>query len=118
MKNPLSCRLIRELWGDPGKYLVIFLLLVFSISEVSGFLVADESMIAAYEESFFKYAVEHGHFTTERKLNLQARRRIENLHVTIYDLFFTDVQLTGHSRGGSAGKTRTVRCGSLRCGTR
>ena len=48
MKNPLSKRLLRELKDDFGKYAVIFLLLVFSIGLISGFLVADGSMIKAY----------------------------------------------------------------------
>ena len=40
-----------------GKYAVIFLLLLLSISEISGFLVADGSMIEAYAESFEKYNI-------------------------------------------------------------
>lgn len=48
MKNPLRKRLPRELKTEFGKYLVIFLLLVATIGLVSGFLVADGSMIIAY----------------------------------------------------------------------
>ena len=58
MKKPLNKRLIRELTGDIGKYIVIFILLVFSIGFVSGFFVAGESMIKAYNESFEKYNIE------------------------------------------------------------
>ena len=47
-KNPLNKRLPRELKGELGKYLVIFLFFVMSISLVSGFLVADNSLIASY----------------------------------------------------------------------
>ena len=47
VKNPLRKRHLRELKSDLGKYLVIFLLMVLSIGEISGFLVADESMISA-----------------------------------------------------------------------
>ena len=47
MKNPLRKRFLRELCADPGKYLVIFLLMILSIGEISGFLVCDESMIGA-----------------------------------------------------------------------
>lgn len=50
MKNPLNKRLPREFRKDFGKYLVIFLLLVITIGFVSGFLVADGSMIKAYTE--------------------------------------------------------------------
>ena len=68
VKNPLRKRYLRDLKSDLGKYLVIFLLLVFSIAEISGFLVAAESMLAAYYESFEKYNVEDGNFTVGKKL--------------------------------------------------
>ena len=54
-KDPLKKRYLRELKEDIGKYLVIFLLLLLSISEVSGYLVANDSMVASYNESFEKY---------------------------------------------------------------
>jgi hypothetical protein len=47
MKNPLRKRLPRELKGELGKYLVVFILMVLTIGMVSGFLVADGSMIVA-----------------------------------------------------------------------
>ena len=57
-RNPLRRRYLRELWGQFGKYAVIFVLLVFTIGLISGFLVADGSMIIAYKESFEKYNIE------------------------------------------------------------
>ena len=47
MKNPLRKRIPRELKGEFGKYLVVFLLMVLTIGFVSGFLVADGSMLKA-----------------------------------------------------------------------
>ncbi len=58
MKNPLRKRIPRELKGEFGKYLVVFLLMVLTIGFVSGFLVADGSMLKAYNESFDKYNIE------------------------------------------------------------
>ena len=52
MKSPLRKRLPRELKSEFGKYLVVFLLMVVTIGFVSGFLVADGSMLQAYDESF------------------------------------------------------------------
>lgn len=75
MKNPLRKRLLRELKNDIGKYLVIFLFMTATIGFVSGFLVADESMLYAYDESFEKYNVENGNFTTEQKLTDNQRAR-------------------------------------------
>lgn len=63
MKNPLRKRLPRERKEDLGKYLVIFLFMVLLISLVSGFLVADNSIMKAYQNGFDKYHIEYGHFT-------------------------------------------------------
>lgn len=82
--NPLNHRFLRELKGDFGKYLVIFLLMVMSIAEVSGFLVADESMIKAYNDSFEKYNIEDGHFETEKELSTKQTARIEENGITLY----------------------------------
>lgn len=76
-ENPLRKRLLRELKNDIGKYLVIFLFMTATIGFVSGFLVADESMLYAYDESFEKYNVENGNFTTEQKLTDNQRTRLE-----------------------------------------
>ena len=57
MKNPLNRRLTRELKGELSKYLVILILLIATIGFVSGFLVADGSMLTAYNESFEKYNI-------------------------------------------------------------
>ncbi len=90
MKNPLRKRLLRELKNDIGKYLVIFLFMTATIGFVSGFLVADESMLYAYDESFEKYNVENGNFTTEQKLTDDQRTRLEKEKVTIYENFYKD----------------------------
>ena len=57
MKNPLRKRVLRELRDEIGKYLVVFILMVSTIGFVSGFLVADGSMMTAYNESFEKYDI-------------------------------------------------------------
>ena len=48
MKSPLRKRLPRELKGEIGKYLVVLILMIATIGFISGFLVADGSMIKAY----------------------------------------------------------------------
>lgn len=93
MKNPLSKRLLRELKEDFGKYAVIFLLLVFSIGLISGFLVADGSMIKAYNDGFEKYQIENGHFTTEQKMNQAQKAKIEENGVTLYDQFYVQEEI-------------------------
>ncbi len=90
MRNPLNLRLLRELRGDIGKYAVIFILLVLSIGFVSGFLVAGESMISAYDESFEKYGIEDGNFRTEEKLTDPQKEWIEKRGVSVYDNFYIE----------------------------
>ncbi|WP_026492742.1 ABC transporter permease [Butyrivibrio sp. XPD2002] len=98
MKNPLKKRLLRELVGDISKYIVIFILLVLSIGFVSGFLVAGESMIIAYDESFEKYSIEDGNFRTEDKLTESQKNRIENKGVTIYENFYVEKGLDNNTK--------------------
>ena len=77
MKNPLWKRLPRELKSDFGKYIVIFLFMTLTIGFVSGFLVADDSMLAAYGEGFEKYNIEHGNFTLSSKASESDLKKIE-----------------------------------------
>lgn len=79
MKNPLWKRLPRELKSDFGKYIVIFLFMTLTIGFVSGFLVADDSMLAAYDEGFEKYNIEHGNFTLSSKASESDLKKIEKM---------------------------------------
>ena len=88
--NPLRHRYLRELRTEFGKYLVIFLLLIFTIGFISGFLVADGSMIIAYNDSFEKYRIEDGNFRTDEEISKSNRRDIEELGVTLYKNFYIE----------------------------
>ena len=90
MKNPLNRRIIRELKDGFGKYLVIFILLTATIGFVSGFLVADNSMITAYNESFTRYKIEHGNFRTAKFMNKAQRKSVEALGISVYDMFYAE----------------------------
>lgn len=97
MKNPLFKRLPRELKSEFGKYLVIFLLLTSTIGLVSGFLVADNSMLLAYNESFEKYHVENGNFRTSSALGEHQKETIEQEGVQLYDLFYVEEALSNEN---------------------
>ncbi len=97
MTNPLRKRLPRDLRSDFGKYLVIFLLMVISIGEVSGFDVADSSMIRAYQESFEKYNIEDGNFLISNKASAGQIRSIEEAGVTLYPNFYRELVLDNGS---------------------
>ena len=103
MRNPLWKRLPRELVGDIGKYLVIFLFMTATIGFVSGFLVADESMLEAYDESFEKYRIENGNFTLDSQATEEKLSDLGKEGVTIYENFYldepVDVDLDGTSDG-------------------
>lgn len=93
MKNPLRKRLLRELKSEFGKYAVIFLLLAGTISFVSGFLVADGSMLKAYNDGFTKYNIEDGNFQTRKKMNKAQERSVQEFGITVYDNFYTERSL-------------------------
>lgn len=90
MKNPLYKRLPREFKSDFGKYLVIFLFIAGMISLVSGFLVADNSLIAAYNEGFEKYNIENGHFELMMEAETSLMERLEDEGVSIYENYYVD----------------------------
>lgn len=90
MKNPLNRRLLREFKQDLGKYISLFLFLCLTISFVSGFLVADNSMKIAYDESFDKYQIENGHFALAAEMPSQVKEKLEKEDVKINELFYKD----------------------------
>ena len=102
-KNPLMKRIPRELRKDLGKYIALFLFMTMMIGFVSGFIVADGSMIRAYNDSFDKYKVENGHFTCDLKLIRKAIRNIEEEEVTLREQFYKD------KSANIGGEQKTVR---------
>lgn len=86
MKNPLRKRLPRELKEEFGKYLVIFLFMVLLISLVSGFLVADNSIMNAYQNGFDQYKIEYGSFSTKDAITAKDRKALEKENkLTLYE---------------------------------
>lgn len=96
-KNPLNNRFIRDLRDDLGKYVVIALLMIFTIGFVSGFLVADGSMVKAYNESFTKYNIEDGNFRTQKKMNKAQWKSVEELGLYLYEIFYREYALENGS---------------------
>ena len=113
MKNPLWKRVPRELKSDFGKYIVIFLFMTLTIGFVSGFLVADDSMLAAYNESFEKYNIEHGNFTLSSKASENTLKKIEEKgNVRICENFYrdepVDIDMDGNEKMAQCEFTQTV----------
>lgn len=99
MKSPLIRRIPRELKGEIGKYLVIFIFMAATIGFISGFLVADDSMITAYNESFEKYNIENGNFILEDKATDDFVKAVENEGVTIYENYYQEFDTDNNSDG-------------------
>ncbi len=97
MKSPLRKRLPRELKSEIGKYLVVFILMVTTIGFVSGFLVADGSMLIAYNESFEKYNIEDGNLRTAEQIYKTQREEIEKLGIKLYENFYLEEPLDNGS---------------------
>ena len=107
MKNPLWKRLPRELKSDFGKYIVIFLFMTLTIGFVSGFLVADDSMLAAYDESFEKYNIENGNFTLSSRIDDSTISKIEEKgKVRICENFYRDEAVDADLDGETEGTMR------------
>jgi len=87
-RNVLKKRFLRELKSEFGKYLVIFLFLIGSIGFVSGFLVASNSMLAAYDESFTKYRVEDGNFELSVPAEETLQTALDKEGLTLYENFY------------------------------
>lgn len=98
-RNVLKRRFLRELKREFGKYLVIFLFLIGTIGFVSGFLVASNSMLAAYEESFEKYNVEDGNFELSAPAEESLVTALGKEGVTVYENYYLseEVKETGGS---------------------
>lgn len=90
MKNPLNKRLPKEIIQDFGKYFVIFIFMAGLISLVSGFLVADGSMIKSYNDSFEKYNIEDGNIEFSNPMNNAFRSTLEDEGLTLYDNFYVE----------------------------
>lgn len=90
MKSPLRKRIPRELRAEFGKYLVVLILMISTIGFVSGFLVADGSMIQAYNEGFEKYNIEDGNFRVKKELTSSQEKDISAHNVTLYENFYIE----------------------------
>lgn len=90
MRNPLNKRLPRELRQEWGRYMVIFIFMTLLIGFVSGFLVAGNSMIVAYNESFDKYKIEDGRFLLEEKASESVCEELEEEGLSITEDFYIE----------------------------
>lgn len=91
MHNPLNKRFKRDLRSDAGKYVAIFLFIVFFIGAASGFMVADNSVFAQFKTADVEYNVEDGHLAFNVKPSANVLSKIESQNdLKLYDLNYKE----------------------------
>ena len=91
MRNPMNRRVIREMKGELGKYVVIFLFMIAVVSVASGFFVADASLKKAYDNSFDKYNIEDGNLELAVKPDSDVIASLEEENIKLYENFYADL---------------------------
>ena len=104
MRNPLNKRIPRELKTDLTKYIVIFIFMIITIGLVSGYMVACNSMMVSYQESFETYHVENGHFELKNEASEDLLREIRKEKIDVYKDFYVERNFKGKD-----GAEKTVR---------
>lgn len=109
MRNPLWRRIPKELKGELGKYMVIFLFMVITTGMVSGFIVAGESMKKTYDNTFDKYNVEDGHFDLSDEASDDMKSNIEDEGVKLYDISYYELPMSkiGSDSDGNSGNVES-----------
>lgn len=78
MHNPLNKRFKRDLRSDAGKYVAIFLFIVFFIGAASGFMVADNSVVAQFKTTAEECNIEDGHLAFNVRPSKEVLSKIES----------------------------------------
>lgn len=91
MHNPLNKRFKRDLRSDAGKYVAIFLFIVFFIGAASGFMVADNSVAAQFKTTAEESNIEDGHLAFNVKPSNEVLSKIESQNdLKLYDLSYKE----------------------------
>ncbi|MDO4796474.1 MAG: FtsX-like permease family protein [Coriobacteriales bacterium] len=94
MSNPLHRRYPRELRNNLGKYLGLFLMMVFAVSFTSGFLLAAGSIETIVNSMRNDYHIEDGRFVCDFEPKDEALDAVRALGVTLYEDFYKQVSLS------------------------
>ena len=94
MRNPLFHRYPRELRNNLGKYLGLFLMMVFAVSFTSGFLLAAGRIERISLDMKKAYRIEDGRFVCDFEPADKALDAVRDLGITLYPDFYKQVGLT------------------------
>lgn len=108
MRNPLNKRFKRDLKSDAGKYIAIFLFIVFFIGATSGFLVADNSVLATFNDNEEEYNIEDGHlaFNVQPDSDILSKIEKEN-DLKLYELNYKEEDINNLGKTLRIYKDRT-----------
>ncbi len=90
MRNPINKRIIRDLAKEWKRYAVLSLLMSFMIGTVSGMLVANGSMLKAFDDSYDKYMLEDGHIELKEEASEDLLAKMPD-NITLYEQFYKEV---------------------------
>lgn len=91
MHNPLNKRFKRDLRSDAGKYVAIFLFIVFFIGAASGFMVADNSVAAQFKTTAEECNIEDGHLAFNVRPSKEVLSKTESQNdLKLYDLSYKE----------------------------
>lgn len=90
MKNPLNKRLLRDLKEHKGRYIAISIMLIITISVLSGFLSSMQSIEDGIAANKVSCKVEDGYLETFYEISKDMLNKIEDLDISIYENFYKD----------------------------
>ena len=94
MRNPLHKRFPRELRNNIGKYLGMFLMMMFAVAFTSGFMMAANSIVVIGDGMRDTYVIEDGHFVVDFQADEDSIADVEALGCTVYQDFYNNVPLS------------------------
>ena len=93
VNNPLNNRYKRSLKKDFAKNFVIFFLIVLMVSAVSGFEVANNSVVKTIKNNEISLNQESGYFEVKKKLNHSQIQFIEAEDLRLYEEFYKEEKI-------------------------
>ena len=92
MKNPLTKRMIRFFFRNPGKFLPLFLALTFIVTFSSSFFTSQASVKRLYYKQLDEGQVEDGQFTTISPLSEDLIAQLEGEKLVLYENFSRELK--------------------------
>lgn len=106
MKGSLNKRLKRDLRHNFGKYLGLFLLMALTVTMVSGFLVAIQSILDINQDTMKSNKVEDGQFVVNYELTDEAVKAVNELELDVYENFYADLKVSDFSDDANGDEVR------------